>query len=187
MSGLGDGLTDALVASRDVVSNFNGAGLGVREDDGFRVIAGEEAEREGLPGRAVTIAPGVALMLRTPIVLLIVALSVDDILIFPFEIGSIACACSRTASSPPGKLRPNPLCSGGTSSSWGAGRIGIEPGDEVRSSIWLGESFSSFGVSPLMVRGDGGALLLRLAVSCPLTSRWPLIRPLETLSSASSL
>ena len=52
MSGLGDGLTDALVASRDVVSNFNGAGLGVREDDGFRVIAGEEAEREGLPGRA---------------------------------------------------------------------------------------------------------------------------------------
>ena len=117
MSGLGDGLTDALVASRDVVSNFNGAGLGVREDDGFRVIAGEEAEREGLPGRAVTIAPGVALMLRTPIVFLIVALSADDTLIFPFKIGSMASACSRTASSPPGTLSPKPLGSGGTSSS----------------------------------------------------------------------
>jgi hypothetical protein len=111
---LGDGLTDAL---EDAVSNFNGAGLGVREDDGFRVMAGEEAEREGLPGRAFTTAPGVALMLRTPIVLFIAAPSVDDILIFPFEIGSIACASSRTASSPPGKLKPSPLCSGGTSSS----------------------------------------------------------------------
>jgi hypothetical protein len=100
-----------------VVSNFNGAGLGVREDDDFRVIAGEEADREGLPGRAVTTAPGVALMLRTPIVLFIVALSVDDILIFPLEMGSIARASSRTASSPPGKLRPSPLCSAGTSSS----------------------------------------------------------------------
>jgi hypothetical protein len=110
-------LTDALEASRDVLSNFSGAGLGMREDDGFRVIAGEEAEREGLPGRAVKTAPDVALMLRTPIVLFIVALSVDDILIFPFEIGSIARASSRTASSPPGKLRPSPLCSGGISSS----------------------------------------------------------------------
>ena len=105
------------MASRDVVSNFNGAGLGVREDDGFRVMAGEEADRDGLPGRAVTAAPGVALMLRTPIVLFIVALSVDDILIFPFAIGSIARASSRTASRPPGKLRPSPLCSGGISSS----------------------------------------------------------------------
>lgn len=69
MSGCGDGLTDGLDGSRDEVSNFKGAGLEPREDDCFRETTGDEAEREGLPGRALTTAPGVALTLRIPIAL----------------------------------------------------------------------------------------------------------------------
>lgn len=37
--------------------------------------------------------------------------------------------------------------------------MGIEPGDEVRACIWLGESFIILGVSALIVRGDAGVLL----------------------------
>lgn len=171
-SGLGV-LLDELETSRCVVSSFNAPGLGPRNDDGFRETTGDEADRVALPGRPFMRAPGVALMLLMPLALPVIA-SADGNPVWPLDFISIPFPCSCTAARPPGTLSPKPLAKGGISSSGGeAGRIGIEPGDEVRASNSAGESFSIFGVSPLIVRGDAGALLLRLAVSCSLLS-WAL-------------
>ena len=167
---MGVGLLDELETSRGAVSSFNAPGLGPRYDDGFREMTGDEADRVVLPGRAFKIAPGVALMLLMPWAFPVLASAVGSPA-WPLDFVSFACTFSCTGARPPGTLSPKPLTRGGISSSGGeAGRIGIEPGDEVRACNSAGESFSIFGVSPLIVRGEVGALLLRLAVSCSLMS-----------------
>ena len=66
VSGFGVGLLDELETSRGAVSSFNAPGLGPRNDDGFREMTGDEADRVALPGRPFIRAPGVALILLMP-------------------------------------------------------------------------------------------------------------------------
>jgi hypothetical protein len=164
-SRLGVGLADVFDASRDGLSSFRGAGFAPRKDGCFREMTGDDAEREVLPGRPFTRAPGVALTTFMPFGFPVIASpEVNDV--WPLSFGSAACECSFTAARPPGTLSPNPLARGGMSSSRGvAGRRGIEPGDDVSACSSPGESFNIFGVSALIVLGDVGALLFRLAMS----------------------
>ena len=168
-------MSDAPETSRDALSSFRGAGLALREEDIFREITGDDAEREGLPGRECATAPGVALILRNPLVLPSVpSLGVNIARPFGFRSADLLpfeCSCTISKPFPESK----PLGRGGISSSGGeAGRIGIDPGDDVSSSIWLGDSFN---MPPLIARGDMGVLSLRLVPSLLL-----LLRCFETCS-----
>lgn len=134
-SGFGDGFTEGLGVSRDVVSSFRGTGFELREDDCFRGMTGDEAERETLPGRPLTMAPGVALTLRTPNAPP-VKLPYDGSFAEPLAFDSLLCELSCAPVRPLGTLSPKPLGKGGISSSRGeAGRMGIEPSSEVSACI----------------------------------------------------